>query len=74
MPITTKVAHFCMPINNTEYPRSQEIAKVAHFPEYDGLVVPSARHACLNVIVFCGRILPDSITMQKDHSSVNWDE
>jgi RES domain-containing protein len=36
-----------------EYPRTQDIAEIAHFLEYDGLLVPSARHDCQNAIVFC---------------------
>ena len=59
---------------DAEYPRSQDIAEVAHFLEYDGLVVPCARHECLNVVVFCDRVPPDGIIMQKDHGSVDWDE
>src|SRR5680860_318614 len=33
---------------NAEYPRSQDVGEVAHFLDYDGLVVPSARYNCLN--------------------------
>nr|WP_306265661.1 RES family NAD+ phosphorylase [Pararhizobium sp. IMCC3301] len=57
-----------------EYPRSQDIGEVAHFLEYDGLVVPSARHDCLNVIVFCDRVSPHSVSVKTDHGAVNWDE
>lgn len=37
-----------------EYPRTQEIAEAAHFVGRDGFIVPSARAACANTIVFCG--------------------
>jgi len=39
-----------------EYDRTQEIASAAHFLEYDGLIVPSARYNCLNAIVFLDRL------------------
>ncbi len=55
-----------------EYPRSQDIAEVAHFLEYDGLIVPSARHDCLNIVAFCNQIPPDAINEKKDHGLVHW--
>lgn len=57
-----------------EYPRSQDIAEAAHFLEFDGLVVPSARHPCLNVILFCDRLPAGAIAKRADHGPVNWDE
>lgn len=57
-----------------EYPRSQDVGEVAHFLEYDGLIVPSARHECHNVVVFCDRILPEALTISTDHGPVNWNE
>lgn len=57
---------------NVEYPRSQDIGEVAHFLGYDGLVVPSARHECLNVIPFCDQIPPDDMIEKKDHGQVDW--
>jgi RES domain-containing protein len=56
----------------SEYPASQDIGEVAHFLDYDGLVVPSARHPCLNVIAFCDRVPPDAITVRADHGVVDW--
>ncbi|MGL4488485.1 MAG: RES family NAD+ phosphorylase [Rhizobiaceae bacterium] len=58
---------------DAEYPRSQDIGEVAHFLDYDGLVVPSARFNCLNVVVFCDQVPPESISMTADHGAVNWD-
>ncbi len=59
---------------NTEYPRSQDIGEVAHFLDYDGLIVPSARFHCLNVIVFCDRIVPSSIILKTDHGPISWND
>ncbi|NQW01982.1 MAG: RES family NAD+ phosphorylase [Rhodospirillales bacterium] len=56
------------------YPRSQDIGEVAHFLDYDGLVVPSARCPCSNVVVFCDAVPPDAMKKIADHGRVNWDE
>lgn len=57
---------------NSEYPRTQEIGEVAHFLDFDGLIVPSARSEVKNVVVFCDKVrsLPESIA--KDHGVVDW--
>ncbi|PSJ63328.1 RES family NAD+ phosphorylase [Kumtagia ephedrae] len=55
-----------------EYPRTQEIAEVAHFHGHDGLIVPSARSGASNLIVFCGRIDPDQVETIRDHGIVDW--
>lgn len=57
---------------NAEYPRSQDIAEVAFFLDFDGLIVPSARYDCLNVIAFCERLPPDAIAASKDHGEIDW--
>ena len=59
---------------DAEYPRSQDIAEAARFLGYDGLVVPSARFKCNNVVVFCDRVEPGAMTVLRDHGIVNWDE
>ncbi len=55
-----------------EYPRSQDIGEAAHFLEFDGLIVPSARWGCQNVIVFCDRVPPEALEAVKDHGPVDW--
>ena len=57
---------------HAEYPRSQDIGEAAHFLDYDGLIVPSARHDCLNVVAFCDRIPPEKILVSADHGEVDW--
>lgn len=57
-----------------EYPQSQDIGEVAHFLEYDGLIVPNARYDCLNVVAFCDRIPPDALDVKSDHGEVKWNE
>lgn len=55
-----------------EYPRTQQIGEVAYFLEFDGLIVPSARHDCRNVVLFGNRVPPDAISIVKDHGPVDW--
>ncbi len=55
-----------------EYPRSQDIAEVAHFLDFDGLIVPSARANCLNIVLFCDMVPPSSMEAVKDHGFVDW--
>lgn len=55
-----------------EYPRTQEIADVARFLDCDGLLVPNARWDCMNLIVFCDRLKPDSMEVTRDHGLIDW--
>jgi hypothetical protein len=55
-----------------EYPRTQEIAEVAHFLDCDGLLAPSARWPCSNLILFCDRLAPETIEVVKDHGIIDW--
>lgn len=43
--------------------RTQEIGDAAHFLGYDGLIVPSARYDCHNLVLFTDRIEPDDISV-----------
>lgn len=55
-----------------EYPRTQDIAEAAHFLEFDGMLVPSARWDTLNAIVFCDRCAPGQVMVQCDHGLIDW--
>ena len=56
----------------SEYPRTQDIAEVAHFLEFDGMLAPCARWACLNVILFGERCGPESRELVKSHGLIDW--
>jgi RES domain-containing protein len=57
-----------------EYLRTQEIAEIAYFLGRDGLIVPSARSAHDNLIVFCEPAgLPESIELIRDHGEIDWE-
>jgi RES domain-containing protein len=57
---------------DAEYPRSQDIAETAFFLDFDGLLVPSARLDCLNVVLFCERLAPGAAETRVDHGEVDW--
>jgi RES domain-containing protein len=57
---------------DNEYPRSQDIAEAAFFLDYDGLIIPSARHECLNIIPFCALVPPENMLIVANHGLVNW--
>lgn len=38
-----------------DYAATQALAAAAHFLEFDGLIVPNARFACANLVVFTER-------------------
>jgi RES domain-containing protein len=57
-----------------EYPRTQEIAEIAHMLDHDGILVASARWDCKNIIVFCDRRAPASLNSIKDHGQIDWDD
>ena len=55
-----------------EYPRTQQIGEVAHFLEFDGLIVPSARYGCHNAVLFGDRVPPEAMAISHDHGLVDW--
>lgn len=55
-----------------EYPRTQDIAETAHFLGYDGMLVPNARWACANIVVFCDAVPAGSIEVVKEHGLIDW--
>ena len=58
-----------------DYRRSQEIADAAYFLGFDGLIAPSARWSCLNLVLFTDRLAPGQIRiMDGADRPVRWDE
>lgn len=51
--------------------RTQEIGDAAHFLGFDGLIVPSARYDCHNLVVFMDRVEPDG-TILVQSTPVDW--
>jgi hypothetical protein len=50
-PLEVEIARY----RTFEYAATQAIAAAAHFLEFDGLVVPSARFDCANLVIFAER-------------------
>lgn len=55
-----------------EYPRTQDIAETAHFLEYDGILVPSARWNCANIVFFCDQLPVGALEVANDHGLIDW--
>ena len=56
-----------------EYPRLQDIGEAAQFLGFEGLIAPSARSECQNLVVFTDRISPDALSVANEHGQVDWD-
>jgi hypothetical protein len=55
-----------------DYSATQAIAAVAHFLEFDGLLVPSARFACNNLVLFTDRVTPGWQLQLVSSEGVDW--
>lgn len=54
-----------------DYSATQALAAAAHFLEFDGLLVPSARHSSANLVLFMDRGLPGSLEI-KSTGPIDW--
>jgi hypothetical protein len=54
------------------YEATQAIAAAAHFLEFDGLIVPSARAACANLVVFLGNLGAACTLSLRTTETVDW--
>lgn len=54
------------------YERSQEIGDAAAFLGFDGILAPSARWPCQNLVLFVDRLAPDDLAV-RDSEPVDWD-
>lgn len=55
-----------------DYSATQAIASAAHFLEFDGLVVPSARYDCSNLAVFMDRLGEGHRLEVRETKTVDW--
>jgi len=55
------------------YERTQAIGDAAAFLGFDGMMVPSARWECLNLVLFTDRFSPEDLTAEH-HEVVDWNE
>jgi hypothetical protein len=54
------------------YERTQDIGDAAAFLGFDGIIAPSARHSCHNLIIFCDHFTPADLTVVESEQ-VDWD-
>lgn len=54
-----------------DYRRSQEIGDAAFFLGFDGLMVPSARWDCQNLVLFADRFAPEDLALEES-DVVDW--
>lgn len=54
------------------YTRTQEIGDAAFFLGFDGLIAPSARWKCLNLVLFTDRLQPVDMTVEASEL-VDWE-
>ena len=58
--------------NRINYSQSQAISSAARFLEYQGILVPSARWDCMNLVLYLDQLdINASITI-KEHEPINW--
>jgi hypothetical protein len=57
-----------------DYSATQAIAAAAHFLEFDGMLVPSARFACNNLALFTDRVTQGGQLQLVSSEDVDWGE
>jgi len=55
-----------------DYDRSQSIGETAHMLDYEGLIVPSARWECMNLVLFLDRIDLNTQLAVITATDINW--
>jgi hypothetical protein len=55
-----------------EYGATQAVAAAAHFLEFDGMLVPSARFACSNLVLFTDRVSHSGHLQLVSSEDVDW--
>lgn len=55
-----------------EYSRTQEISDAVNYLGYDGLIVPSARYECRNLIIYIQNLAGDSVVEEDESEVFEW--
>ena len=69
---TSNYGQASYPDRETEYPRTQQIAEACMFLGADGILVPSARHTSLNLVVFCEQNTNPEFEVVANHGAIKW--
>lgn len=67
VPFGVDPAHY----SGFDYAACQALADAAHFLEFDGLLVPSARHGCQNLVIFMDRAAAATLQVRST-DAVDW--
>lgn len=55
------------------YSKTQEVADVAYFLDYQAIFAPSARHAGANLVLFTDRFEPEALSLiESDRTPIDW--
>jgi hypothetical protein len=57
-----------------DYQRCRQIGAAAHFLEYDGMIVPSARYAADNLVLFLDHLAGQGELSLESSSDLDWQE
>ena len=55
-----------------DYGATRAIAAAAHFLEFDGMIVPSARADCANLVVFVANLVGEGVLTLRESQPVDW--
>lgn len=55
-----------------KYERTQAIGDAAAFLGFDGIIAPSARYGCHNLVIFCDSFTPADLTVTESET-IDWD-
>ena len=61
-----------MKYQSFDYEATQAITSAAHFLTFDGLLVPSARAPCSNIVIFLDRIIEHGSLEVRESKPVDW--
>lgn len=56
-----------------DYERTQAIGDAAYFLGFDGLLVPSARWVCQNLVVFTDQLAPEDMAVEES-AAIDWQD
>jgi RES domain-containing protein len=73
LPTLSKLGVDVARYQDRNYVQTQSIADAAYFLGFDGLLVPSARWACTNAVIFTDRLEPASLAIEAtEPDCVDW--
>jgi hypothetical protein len=73
VPTLAKLGVDTVTYKSRNYAQTQEIADAAYFLDFDGLIAPSARWNCINLVIFTERVAPDDLRIdESEGEAIDW--